>query len=70
MLEFKVAKQRDVTSLRNWVAGNACLSWEETEYLTRNDLLSVAFLEDNAVARLEAWVEDSFVRFFDGYRKV
>lgn len=70
MLEFKVAKRRDVTSLRNWVDGNACLSWEETEYLTRNDLLSVAFSEDSAVARLEAWVEDSFVRFFDGFRKV
>ena len=71
MLDFKVAKPRDVGSLRNWVDGNACLSWEETDYLAHDkDLLSVASLEDNAVARLEAWVEDAFVRFFNGFRTV
>jgi hypothetical protein len=65
MLDSEFAKPRDVRSLQNWVNGNGCLSWEETEYLTHcNDLRSIAPLEDGAAARFEAWVEDSLVRLW------
>ncbi|KAF2176027.1 hypothetical protein K469DRAFT_743122 [Zopfia rhizophila CBS 207.26] len=63
MLESEVAKPRDIRSLQNWVNGNGCLSWEETEYLNHcNDLRSIVPLEDSATVRFEAWVEDSVVR--------
>jgi hypothetical protein len=63
MLESEVAKPRDIRSLQNWVNGNGCLSWEETEYLTHcNDLRSIVPSEDSATVRFEAWVEDSLVR--------
>jgi hypothetical protein len=72
MLSFQAANPRDVLSLQNWVNGNACLSWEETDYLTRyDDLLSVAPLGgDSAATRLELWVEDIIVRHFKGLREV
>lgn len=71
MLGFDVAKPRDVLSLQNWVNGNACLAREETAYLTQcKDLLSMASSDDNAVTRLEAWVEDKLIRFYKGFRQV
>ncbi|KAI9859984.1 MAG: hypothetical protein M1813_006331 [Trichoglossum hirsutum] len=63
MLDGGFAKPRDIRSLQNWVNGNGCLSWEETEYLTHcNDLRSVVPSEDHAIVRFEAWVEDNVVR--------
>lgn len=63
MLSSEPAKPRDVRSLQNWVNGNGCLSWEETEYLTHyHDLRSLVSLEDGAAARFEAWIEDNLVR--------
>lgn len=63
MLDSDSAKPRSVRSLQNWVNGNGCLSWEETEYLTHcNDLRNVVPPEDSAAMRFEAWVEDNLVR--------
>ncbi|KAI9771000.1 MAG: hypothetical protein M1840_002704 [Geoglossum simile] len=63
MLDGGFAKPRNIRSLQNWVNGNGCLSWEETEYLTHcNDLRSVVPTEDHAMVRFEAWVEDNVVR--------
>lgn len=71
MLSFEAANPRDVLSLQNWVNGNACLAREETAYLTRcNELLSVASSNDGAVSWIEAWVEDSLIRFYNGFYKV
>jgi len=59
MLSFEVASHRNVVNLQNWVGGNGCIAREETAYLARaEDLLSVVSPDDNAVAWLEALVED------------
>jgi hypothetical protein len=71
MLGLETARPRDVSSLQNWVDGNACLAREETQYLTHcKELLSVAPSDDRAVTRLEACVEDNLIRFYKGFRKV
>jgi hypothetical protein len=71
MLNFDAAKPRDVLSLQNWVNGNACLAREETAYMSFcKELLSIASPDDNTVARLESWVEDSLIRFYKGFREV
>lgn len=71
MLRFEAAKPRDVLSLQNWVNGNACLARDETAYLTYSkELLSVASLDDGAVTRLEAWVEDILIRFYKSFCEV
>jgi hypothetical protein len=71
MLKLEAAKPRDVLSLQNWVNGNSCLAPAETAYLTYcKELLSVAPSDDDAVTRLEAWIEDSLIRFYGGFREV
>ncbi|KAH6646595.1 hypothetical protein BKA67DRAFT_580038 [Truncatella angustata] len=69
MLNFPPASRRDVESLANWVNNNGCLSWEETEYLTRcNDLLSVAPTDTQTSGPIETWMEGVLVRFFERLR--
>lgn len=71
MLKYEPAKLRDISSLQNWVNGNSCLAPAETSYLTYcKELLNVASSDDDAITRLEAWVEDSLIRFYKGFRKV
>jgi hypothetical protein len=71
MLNFDAAKPRDVLSLQNWIEGNACLARDETAYLSFcKELLSIASPDDDAVARLESWVEDKLIRFYKGFREV
>jgi hypothetical protein len=71
ILNFKAAEPLNILSLQNWVDGNACLAREETAYLARgNELLSVAFSDDSALAQIEAWIEDYLVRFSSGFCKV
>lgn len=65
ILGLEAASPRDVSNLRNWVDGNACLARQETAYLTRDeDLLTVAPSRDRSVMNVEAWVEDCLIRFF------
>lgn len=62
VLNFEAANARDVSSLQNWVDGNACLARQETAYLTHHDdLLSTASPKDQSVTRFEAWVEDALI---------
>ncbi|PMD51350.1 uncharacterized protein K444DRAFT_707604, partial [Hyaloscypha bicolor E] len=69
MISFDVAKPRDILNLQNWVKGNACLAREETAYLANGpDLMSMAFSDDLALTRLEAWVEDFLIRFHPRFR--
>ncbi|KAI1429092.1 hypothetical protein F5Y12DRAFT_710645 [Xylaria sp. FL1777] len=69
ILNFPSASRRDVQSLLNWVNNNACLSWEETEYLTRcNDLLSVTPVDAHASSPIESCIEGILVRFFERLR--
>jgi hypothetical protein len=71
VLSFEHAPQRDIRSLQNWVNGNACISREETEYLEHEeDLMTLASLGDSAMRKIESWVEDMFIRFYRGFRKV
>ncbi|KAK4176441.1 hypothetical protein QBC36DRAFT_311121 [Triangularia setosa] len=59
MLSFNPAQPRDIRSLQNWLKGNVTLARDESEYLSyRNDLLSLASTKDDAMTKLEAWVED------------
>ncbi|KAF2629496.1 hypothetical protein BU25DRAFT_446986 [Macroventuria anomochaeta] len=59
MLSGESAKRRDVRSLQNWIEGNGCLSWEESDFLAHcNDLRRLVPTEDDATARFEGWVED------------
>ena len=71
MLERDVAKPRDIRSLQNWVNGNGCLSWEETEYLTHcGDLCTVVPSDDRAVVRFETWVENGLIGLLRRFRNV
>ncbi|KAH8689812.1 hypothetical protein BGW36DRAFT_389784, partial [Talaromyces proteolyticus] len=68
MLQFKPAQRRDISSLRNWVEGNACLDREETAYLDHtSDLISLASTND--VGWLEEWVEDKLISYYRGFRE-
>jgi hypothetical protein len=63
MFELNNAIARDVQSLQNWLNGNSCLSWEESEYLNhKEDLLAVSHTEDDAAKRLEIWVENGIAQ--------
>ena len=71
MLSLGAAQQRDVKSLQNWLDGTGNLAREERAYLTHHrELVSLAPAGDSAIAQLEAWVEDKFIRLWRGFRKV
>ncbi|KAH7089886.1 hypothetical protein FB567DRAFT_312317 [Paraphoma chrysanthemicola] len=68
-INSELANPRDVQSLQNWVNGNGCLSWGETEYLTHcNDLQSLADSQDSAVTRSESLVEYALVYLLKYFR--
>jgi hypothetical protein len=69
ILNSQNASCRDVSSLQNWVAGNACLARADSAYLTRKDLFSMAE-HDGAIARVEGLVEDFMIRCFASMFKV
>jgi hypothetical protein len=57
--------------LQNWLNGNPCLSWEESEYLDHTeDLLVLSHTEDNAAIKLESWVERGVARCSRRFGKV
>ncbi|KAK4690873.1 hypothetical protein P7C71_g6014, partial [Lecanoromycetidae sp. Uapishka_2] len=65
------AKQRDIASLRNWIAGTACVAREETAYLSHpSDLINISSPKDHASDRLETLLEESLMRFWKGFRGV
>lgn len=69
MLTFERAHHRNILSLQNWVAGNACLDREETEYLAHcKDLITLASIGD--MGSIESWVEDKLIRYYRDFRKV
>ena len=69
MLQFEGAMSRDITSLRNWLEGNGCISRAETAYLDHDqDLFSLAPPADSASFRFEAWVEDMLSQWLPGFR--
>ena len=71
MMSYNTASARDVVSLQNWIDGTSCLSREETAYLDHDqELISLASISDNAVEKLENWVEDQLIRFYQGSRAV
>ena len=70
MLSYDRAKSRDVSSLRNWVDGTACLARNESEYLEERDLITLGTTQDNALSFLQDWIEDRFMTWYSGYRQV
>lgn len=71
MLRFGAADPQDVLSLQNRLNRNGSLAREEAAYLTHgNDLFTIASSDDGAVIRLEAWVENSLIRFCKTYYRV
>ncbi|KAH7159602.1 CHAT domain-containing protein [Dactylonectria estremocensis] len=69
MLSYDSAKSRDVTSLRNWVDGTACLARNESGYLEERDLMTLGETRDNALSSIEDWVEDKLMYRYSGYRQ-
>jgi hypothetical protein len=71
ILALENAKTRDISSLKHWIEGNACIAREETAYLLQpKDLLSTAPLSDHAVAQVEAWLEDRISHCWKDFREV
>lgn len=69
MLNYDRARGRDVEALQNWLDGTGSIDRAETEYLTQSqELVSLVSVKDNAVSRLEDWVEDKLIRFFSRHR--
>ncbi|KAK1456148.1 hypothetical protein CMEL01_16560, partial [Colletotrichum melonis] len=69
-LSASAAAPRDVRSLRNWVEDNSCLSRDETAYLEEGaDLATMASSKDSAIDKLENWVEDKLIHYYQGFRK-
>ena len=62
-LNAQDASRRDVRSLRNWIASNPCLARDDSTYLNREDLFSMAE-HDGAISGLEGFVEDLVIKFF------
>lgn len=63
ILNSQNASDRDISSLQNWVTGNACLSRDESAYLKRQDLFSIVEY-DGPMARAEGLVEDFMIQWF------
>lgn len=56
ILQYKPAQEREISSLLNWVEGNACIDREETAYLDHtSDLISLSATNDTGW--IEDWVE-------------
>lgn len=71
MLSLDPGKGRDIESLQNWLNGNKCIAREETAYLAHSrEVASLAPSKDNALLRLEIWVEKALIRFHSGFRNV
>ncbi|OAL35473.1 hypothetical protein AYO20_05323 [Fonsecaea nubica] len=71
ILSLDPAKTRDISSLNHWVEGNACLARDETAYLLRpRDLVSIAPLPDDAVARVESWLADRLMHYWKDFREL
>lgn len=71
MLSLDAAEARDIESLQNWTNNTGCIAREETNYLTYSrDLASLAPVKDNAISKVEIWVENALIRFYRGFRNV
>lgn len=64
------AAKKNISSLRNWVEGNKCISQKEISFLKADDLLTTANPADDALAIVESRVEGLFVRFHQTFKKV
>ncbi|KAI8633997.1 hypothetical protein F5Y19DRAFT_411630 [Xylariaceae sp. FL1651] len=61
-LNTKAAYQRDVTNLRDWIHDSGCLSRDESKYLEKKDLISLASSEQGILESMSAAVEDLIIR--------
>ena len=71
ILSVETAQKRDISSLQNWLAANACITREESAYLEHEaDLMSLGSVHDDAVHQLEIYVEDHLVPLFPSLSEV
>ena len=71
VLGYKLTSPRVRNNLQNWLNGNGCIARKETAFLNHaEDLIELAASSDGVVAKLEAWVEDNFIRLYAGFRQV
>lgn len=71
MMNLNLTQQRDVKGLQNWLDGSGNVARAERSYLLHHrELVSLTPVEDSAKVQLEAWVEDKFIQWWRGFRKV
>lgn len=67
ILRSSQAPQRDVRSLVNWTQGTRSIEKQETSYLGYDrDLITLSPSQDDALSRLEVWIEDKVVSVMPG----
>lgn len=71
MLDCRPAPERSVLNLLEWTGNNACIARDETAYLEQQtDLMSVVHPTDDALDRVEEFLEDAWIRFRRSARQV
>ncbi|KAH7089651.1 hypothetical protein FB567DRAFT_521231 [Paraphoma chrysanthemicola] len=65
---FPGASSRDVSSLKNWLMGNACLARSDWAYLSCDDLFYAAE-HDSAIKQAEAFIVDRVLLKFTRFTK-
>ncbi|KAF8243889.1 hypothetical protein K440DRAFT_667571, partial [Wilcoxina mikolae CBS 423.85] len=64
VMGFEKPKPRDVTSLRNWIDGNASIARKETQFLSHSqDLMGCLGTQDAGVEFIEPLIEDFMIGF-------
>lgn len=63
ILRISDADQRDVAGLEKWLAGNMSLDRDNEAYTQGKVSISLVASRDNALKKLEVWVEDLITRF-------
>lgn len=70
-MSLPACDERTVLNLQHWVDGNGCISWEETDFLTRsNDLARILPTESTVSEFIEHWVQVILVKLLKGSNRV
>jgi hypothetical protein len=70
MLSYHVPKRRDVRNVKTWIENSANLATNETEYLSKPDLLSVGTPRDEPLAQVELCLEKLIMLTYGIFKKV
>ncbi|KAI5918584.1 hypothetical protein F4810DRAFT_565382 [Camillea tinctor] len=68
VFSFESPRPLHVSSIENWLEGNACIARDETKFLGHEgDLLTIAPVEDSVLHSLELFVSSSLAYFKKGH---